>query len=169
MAPKRNNQVPNNHFHKHWQKWVRTWFNQPARAQRRRKARLEKAVRVAPRPVAGALRPEVQCPTARYNVRSRLGRGFSLEELKQAGINRREAKSIGISVDHRRRNISAESVQRNVQRLKEFRSKLILFPIKAGKPQAGDATVSTLGVRVFFTCLLRSKILEASQIFHLRL
>lgn len=31
-----NNVVPNGHFRKHWQNYVRTWFNQPARKTRRR-------------------------------------------------------------------------------------------------------------------------------------
>lgn len=33
---KHNNVVPNGHFRKHWQNYVRTWFNQPARKTRRR-------------------------------------------------------------------------------------------------------------------------------------
>ncbi len=33
---KHNNQVPNQHFKKKWQLHVRTWFNQPARKERRR-------------------------------------------------------------------------------------------------------------------------------------
>merc|ERR1712179_609833 len=61
-----------------------------------------------------------------------MGRGFSFEELKTAGINPKYAQTIGIAVDHRRKNRSTESVQVNVQRLKEYRSKLILFPHKAG-------------------------------------
>lgn len=52
------------------------------------------------------------------------------------------APKIGISVDHRRRNKSLESFQVNVQRLKEYRSKLILFPRKASKPKKGDSDVS---------------------------
>jgi large subunit ribosomal protein L13e len=32
---KHNNVVPNQHFKKKWQFYVRTWFNQPARKQRR--------------------------------------------------------------------------------------------------------------------------------------
>ena len=35
-----NNVVPNGHFKKHWQNYVRTWFNQPARKTRRRNGRL---------------------------------------------------------------------------------------------------------------------------------
>merc|ERR1712059_144570 len=94
---------------------------------------------VAPRPVK-TLGPVVRCPTFRYNVKQRTGRGFSLEELKTAGISKNMAKTIGIAVDHRRRNKSVESLQINAQRLKEYQSKLILFPIKASKPRKGDAS-----------------------------
>ena len=46
-------------------------------------------------------------------------------------------------MDHRRRNKSVESLQQNVQRLKEYRSKLILFPIHPNKKlRKGEATVS---------------------------
>merc|ERR1712059_125108 len=94
---------------------------------------------VAPRPVK-TLGPVVRCPTFRYNLKQRSGRGFSLEELKTAGITKNMAKTIGISVDHRRRNKSVESLQINAQRLKEYQSKLILFPIKQSKPRPGDAS-----------------------------
>lgn len=33
---KHNNVIPNQHFKKKWQFRVKTWFNQPARKQRRR-------------------------------------------------------------------------------------------------------------------------------------
>merc|ERR1712098_672734 len=62
------------------------------------------------------------------------------EELKTAGISKNMAKTIGITVDHRRRNKSVESLQVNAQRLKEYQSKLILFPVKASKPRKGDAS-----------------------------
>merc|ERR1712024_83211 len=140
MAPKRNQMIPNAHFHKDWQRWVRTWFNQPARKIRRRDNRQKKAMKIAPRPLGGALRPVVRCQTFKYNMRVRSGRGFTLDELKAAGFNPREAMTIGIAIDYRRRNRSVESLQTNVQRLKEYRSKLILFPKKADKPRKGDAT-----------------------------
>uniref|UniRef100_A0A8C5HI86 60S ribosomal protein L13 n=1 Tax=Gouania willdenowi TaxID=441366 RepID=A0A8C5HI86_GOUWI len=143
MAPSRNGMILNPHFHKDWQKRVRTWFNQPARKLRRRKARQAKARRIAPRPVAGPLRPQVRCPTIRYHTKVRSGRGFTLEELKAAGIHKKTARTIGIAVDPRRRNRSTESLQANVQRLKEYRSKLILFPRKASAPKKGDSTVSS--------------------------
>ncbi|XP_067854128.1 large ribosomal subunit protein eL13 [Heptranchias perlo] len=151
MAPSRNGMILNPHFHKDWQKRVRTWFNQPARKVRRRKARLVKARRIAPRPVAGPLRPVVRCPTVRYHTKVRAGRGFSLEELKAAGINRRVARTIGIAVDHRRRNKSTESIQCNVQRLKEYRSKLIIFPRKASAPKKGDSSSEEIKVATQLT------------------
>ena len=39
-----------------------------------------------------------------------------------------------------RRNKSVESLQENAQRLKEYKSKLILFPIHSKKPRKGDST-----------------------------
>lgn len=110
--------IPNAHFHKDWDKRVRTWFDQPAAKKRRREARKAKAARIAPRPTAGALRPVVRCQTIRYNTKVRAGRGFTLEELREAGVNPKTAPTIGIAVDHRRTNKSVESLQQNVARLK---------------------------------------------------
>merc|ERR1719295_2192168 len=56
------------------------------------------------------------------------------------------ARKIGIAIDYRRRNKSVESLQKNVQRLKEYRSKLILFPKKLSKPHKGDATKEEMEV-----------------------
>lgn len=82
MVLKHNNQLPNQHFRKQWQRRVKTWFDQPGRKKSRRIARIQKAARIAPRPVDGLLRPAVRCPTLRYNMKLRAGRGFTLEELK---------------------------------------------------------------------------------------
>merc|ERR1719198_542021 len=142
---KGNNVIANAHFHKvSWQNHVKTWFNQAARKQRRRKARQEKAAKIAPRPTAGLLRPVVHPPTVKYNYKLRQGRGFTFTELKEAGINRKLARTIGIAVDHRRRNRSAESLQINAQRLKEYKSKLIVFPRKRNKPKAGHSDAAEL-------------------------
>ncbi|KAM8715881.1 hypothetical protein ACLKA7_002857 [Drosophila subpalustris] len=138
---KGNNMIPNQHYHKWWQRHVRTWFNQPARKVRRHENRVKKAKAVFPRPASGPLRPVVRCPTIRYHTKLRTGRGFTLEELKGAGLGFKFAKTIGISVDRRRKNKSLESRQRNIQRLKEYRSKLILFPINEKKIRKGESTV----------------------------
>lgn len=142
---------------------MKTWFDQPGRKRRRRVDRAKKAAAVAPRPVK-RLRPVVRCPTFKYNTKVRAGRGFTLDELKASGhfniftlpvplissqaakLSRKMAPKIGISVDHRRRNRSLESFQANVQRLKEYQSKLILFPRKANKPKKGDSDVRELVV-----------------------
>ena len=46
------------------------------------------------------------------------------------------------------RNKSVESLQLNSQRLKEFKSKMILFPINAKKPRKGDATAEEMSKAV---------------------
>lgn len=137
-----NNVIPNGHWKKKWQFRVRTWFNQPARKLRRRKARAEKARAVFPRPAAGPLRPVVRGQTIKYNSKQKLGRGFTLEELKEAGIPRKLAPTIGIAVDHRRRNRSLESLQENVNRLKAYKSNLVVFPRhrNSKKPKAMDGS-----------------------------
>ncbi|NP_001311790.1 large ribosomal subunit protein eL13 [Nicotiana tabacum] len=123
----------NGHFKKHWQNYVKTWFNQPARKTRRRIARQKKAVKISPRPTAGTLRPIVHGQTLKYNMKVRSGRGFSLEELKAAGIPKKLAPTIGIAVDHRRRNRSLEGLQTNVQRLEDLQGQLVVFPRRASR------------------------------------
>ncbi|GBG91453.1 hypothetical protein CBR_g52408 [Chara braunii] len=135
-----NNVVPNAHFRKDWQSRVKTWFNQPGRKKRRRLARQKKAVKIFPRPTSGLLRPVVHGQSIKYNSKVRLGRGFSLEELKEAGVPKKLAPTIGIAVDHRRRNRCLEGLQANVQRLKTFKSKLVVFPRRAKKPKFGDSS-----------------------------
>ncbi|CAL8074998.1 unnamed protein product [Calicophoron daubneyi] len=134
-----NDVLHKNHFRKKWQFMVKTWFNQPARKERRRNARKAKALRIAPRPACGPLRPIVSCPTLRYNMKVRGGRGFSLSEVRAAGFNPKFARTIGIAVDHRRRNVSIEGWQRNVARLKAYSARLILFPRNPAKLQPLEA------------------------------
>eukprot|EP00397_Hematodinium_sp_SG-2012_P065197 GEMP01094152.1.p1 GENE.GEMP01094152.1~~GEMP01094152.1.p1 ORF type:complete len:204 (-),score=41.15 GEMP01094152.1:224-835(-) len=125
---KGNNVVPNVHFRNYWQKHVRTWFNQAGRKKTRRVTRQKKAAAIFPRPVAGLLRPLVHPPTQRYNMKLRIGRGFTLAELKEAGISAAKARTIGISVDGRRQNKCAESLKLNADRLKQYKAKLMVFP-----------------------------------------
>jgi len=134
-----NNVLHGNHFRKDWQRRVRTWFDQPGRKLRRRTARKEKAAKLGVRPLT-LLRPAVRGQTVRYNRKLREGRGFTLAELKEAGINRKEARGVGIVVDHRRRNLSEEGKALNVERLTAYKAKLIVFPRKASKPKKGDST-----------------------------
>ncbi len=102
---KHNNVLPNVHLRKHWQKNVRTWLNQAGRKNRRLQARRTKALAQSPRPLE-RLRPTVRCQTIRYNHRERLGKGFTLAEIKAVGLGVQFAKTVGINVDHRRKNRS---------------------------------------------------------------
>jgi len=138
-----NNVLHANHFRKDWQRRVRTWFDQPGRKLRRRTARKTKAAALGVRPLT-LLRPAVRGQTVRYNRKVREGRGFTLAELKEAGIGRKEARGVGIVVDHRRRNLSEEGKKLNVERLNAYKSRLIVFPRKAGKPKKGDSSPEDL-------------------------
>mmetsp|Transcript_32865 Transcript_32865/g.29736 ORF Transcript_32865/g.29736 Transcript_32865/m.29736 type:complete len:211 (+) Transcript_32865:79-711(+) len=134
---KHNNVIPNVHMRKHWQRGlVKTFFNQAANKKSRIIRRQERATRLEPRPVQ-LLRPAVRAMTQRYNRRQRIGRGFTLQEIKAAGLGAAFARTIGIAVDHRRKNKSVEAFQINVQRLKQFREKLVLFPRHENKPKKG--------------------------------
>ncbi|KAL7543021.1 hypothetical protein ACHAXR_012490 [Thalassiosira sp. AJA248-18] len=143
---KHNNVVPNIHCHKKYCESsrgplkVRLTLNQAGKKKSRRLARAAKAAAIAPRPLQ-LLRPAVHCPTQRYSAKVRLGKGFTLEELKAAGLTARYARTVGIAVDHRRTNKSAESLAANVARLEEYKSKLIVFPKKRlSKVKNGDST-----------------------------
>eukprot|EP00826_Nyctotherus_ovalis_P008935 TRINITY_DN1232_c0_g1_i1.p1 TRINITY_DN1232_c0_g1~~TRINITY_DN1232_c0_g1_i1.p1 ORF type:complete len:233 (+),score=88.33 TRINITY_DN1232_c0_g1_i1:211-909(+) len=129
---KHNHAIPNVHLRKHWHHLVKTFFNQPAKKRKRQEARQARAAKLFPRPTS-YLRPMVRCPTRRYNMKVRYGRGFTLEELKLAGLNPAYARTIGIAVDHRRQETSMETRDMNVKRLKAYLSKLILFPSKNSK------------------------------------
>merc|ERR1711920_915499 len=124
----------------------RTWFDQAGRKKRRALNRQKKAAKLAPRPAAGLLRPVVHPPTQRYNMKLRLGKGFTLAELREAKVSPKLARTIGISVDHRRRNRCTESLQENVNRLKLYKSKLLVFPRKSGAKgvKQGDTPKSEL-------------------------
>ena len=129
--------LPNVHYFQQ-NTFTRTWFNQPARHQARRLARQAKAAAVFPRPVAGLLRPVVVPQTQRYNFKLRKGRGFTPVELKKAGVPMKLARTIGIAVDKRRRNKG--DVSMNVDRIMEFKSKLLVFPRAGREAKQGDAT-----------------------------
>lgn len=124
---KHNNVIPNVHLRKHWQRNVRVWLNQAGRKHRRLEARRARAAAIAPRPL-DTLRPSVRCQTIRYNHRPRLGKGFTLAEIKSVGLGLQFARSVGIAIDHRRKNRSQEGFEANKARLTNYLSKLVLYP-----------------------------------------
>ncbi|XP_032750539.1 60S ribosomal protein L13-like isoform X2 [Rattus rattus] len=93
MAPRQNGMILKPHFHKDWQQRVDTWFKQPACKIHRCKARQVKTLHIAPRPMSGPIRPILRCPTVRYHTKVQAGRGFSLEELRVAGIHKKTGDS----------------------------------------------------------------------------
>lgn len=78
---------------------------------------------------------------------------FSLTEfsltcctLQSAGIPKKLAPTIGISVDHRRKNRSLEGLQSNVQRLKTYKAKLVIFPRRARKVKVRNPFLSVFSI-----------------------
>eukprot|EP00349_Pseudokeronopsis_sp_Brazil_P001389 CAMPEP_0202961986 /NCGR_PEP_ID=MMETSP1396-20130829/6081_1 /ASSEMBLY_ACC=CAM_ASM_000872 /TAXON_ID= /ORGANISM="Pseudokeronopsis sp., Strain Brazil" /LENGTH=222 /DNA_ID=CAMNT_0049682245 /DNA_START=53 /DNA_END=721 /DNA_ORIENTATION=- len=143
---KHNNMLPNVHLRKHWSRFVKTWFNQPARKHRRAITRKEKQAASYPRPLE-KLRPLVHAQTRKYSSKVRYGRGFTLQEIRAAGLTPQFARTVGIAVDHRRQDTNEETLQVNKQRLETYKSKLILFPRKEAKVKKGcinDATAEQL-------------------------
>ncbi|KAL1212906.1 Large ribosomal subunit protein eL13z [Cardamine amara subsp. amara] len=63
---------------------------------------------------------------------------------QSAGIPKKLSPTIGIAVDHRRKNRSLEGLQSNVQRLKTYKAKLVIFPRRARKVKAGDSAPEEL-------------------------
>jgi large subunit ribosomal protein L13e len=146
---KHNNVVPNIHCHKKFSQSsrgplkVRIALNQATRKKARRVKRAAKAAKTSPAPLS-KLRPVVHCQTQRYSAKVRFGRGFTLEELSVAGLHPSYAQTVGIAVDHRRTNKSQESLDLNVARLTEYKSKLIILKKKGDA--ASEAATQFKGV-----------------------
>ena len=79
----------------------------------------------------------------------KLGKGFTEKELKEAGIRGLSyARSLGIAVDLRRKDTSKETLDLNAGRIKEYVSRMILYPRNEKKPdkkpQVPEATADKL-------------------------
>jgi len=124
--------------------WKHSLTNQQKKKKRylRRKA---KAAKIAPRPT-GLLRPAVRCPSQRYNMKVRLGRGFTPAELKAAGFSAKNALTYGIAVDKRRKNRSDDGFDTNVKRLKEYKRRLVVLTKKNKDAASQDRLEKPLGL-----------------------
>ena len=89
------------------------------------------------------LRPVVRGQSLKYNTKLRYGKGFTYGELKKVNLTPAFAKTIGIAVDHRRQDVNEETMQRNVDRLNSYKSKLVLFPRHEGKIKKGEVNDAT--------------------------
>jgi len=129
---KHNNQIPNIHCKKKYLQSsrgplkVKLALNQATRKKARRVKRQAKRAATAPAPVQ-KLKPMVHCPTQKYSAKVRLGRGFTLEELKAVKLHPSYAQTIGIAIDWRRKNKSEETMTANIKRLEEYKSKLVIL------------------------------------------
>ena len=145
---KHNNIIPNIHCKKKWLQSsrgplkVRLNLDQASKKKSRRLARAAKAAAIAPRPLQ-LLRPSVRCQTQKYSAKTKLGRGFTLEELKGAELTARYARTIGIAVDTRRTNRSVESLNLNIARLNEYKNNLIVVSKKGGEASKAEYDVAT--------------------------
>ncbi|KAH8931755.1 hypothetical protein BDL97_19G037600 [Sphagnum fallax] len=110
--------------------------------------RQKKAVAVFPQPTAGPLCPVVHSQTFKYNSKICSGQGFTLEELKicfyAAGISKKLAPTIGIAVDHRRKNRCLESLEVNVAHLNTYHAKLVVLSRRSRNSKLGDSSPEDL-------------------------
>jgi len=67
-----------------------------------------------------------------------------------AKIPRLLAPTIGIAVDYRRQNLSEESLTRNVERLKAYKSRLVVFPKKGKKPAVPENASQSIAAALPF-------------------
>jgi len=79
-------------------------------------------------------------------MKVRAGRGFTLEEIRAGGFKVKEAQGLGIAIDHRRKNRTEEGFRENVQRLKSYKARLVIFPRKASNKRVkkGDSNKNEL-------------------------
>lgn len=122
---KGNMPIPNQNSKKDIQKKPRVLFNVALKKEKKMKIKQEKIKKMWPRPSEGPLKPIVRCPTNRYNMKTKLGRGFTVDELKAADIDPKKARRMGISVDLRRTNKSLETFEVNKERLLSYMSRFV--------------------------------------------
>ena len=122
---KHKNSISNGHFRKHWQKYVKTDFDKPLNKTKRRNKRKSKLTNInrynfCPKNI---LRPVITNQTKMYNLKVRLGGGFSSNEINKSNVSHKIASSIGISVDKRRRRDNIKQ-SFNIMRLNNYLEKI---------------------------------------------
>ncbi|AEA39114.1 60S ribosomal protein L13 (nucleomorph) [Cryptomonas paramecium] len=117
------------HFRKHWQIFVKTWFNQPLQKKKRKNSRIHKEKKRLVDNAPNYIKPLVHCSGPRHNTRIKFGRGFSVNEIKKANIPINYSNSLGIKIDKRRKTSNSLTLY-NIRRLKDYKSKIIHFDQK---------------------------------------
>jgi large subunit ribosomal protein L13e len=145
---KHNNIIPNIHCKKKWLQSsrgplkVKLALNQAGKKKSRRVARATKRAATAPAPLE-RLRPVVHCPTQKYSAKTRLGRGFTMEELKAVKLHPTYAQRVGIAIDWRRRNHCESVMANNIARLEDYKAQLVI--LKKGDAVPDDSTLKING------------------------
>lgn len=74
-------------------------------------------------------------------AKPRDGKGFSLGELKEAGISKEQAKALGIYIDERRRSVHKENIEMLKQFIEAYKEGKVLVVTRKKKvgasPQSG--------------------------------
>jgi len=134
MAPSRNGMILKTHFHKDWQQWVDTWFNQPACKIRRLKARQPLAPRPAPSgPSWGALQLGTTPRSGLAGASAWRNSGWLVSTRKW------HAPSASLWTQGGETNPLS-----HCGRLKQHRSELLRFPRKPSAPKKGDSSAEEL-------------------------
>merc|ERR1712025_463974 len=139
---KHNNALISNHFNKNSMKY-KLHFNQPAQKLKRKQVRARKSSKSFPMPIK-KFAPVIRQSTQLHNYKVRLGRGFTFEEIKAAGLKFNYALAIGIKFDKRRKDRNMETVNKNVERLKEYVANIKVY--KNRKEAREDGAKSFKGV-----------------------
>ena len=166
---KHKNSIPKVHCRKHWQKYVKTDFNKSANKKKRRLKRFSKfsslkKYNFSPK---NFLRPVVHNPTKMYNLKTRLGRGFSLEEMNEIKISKKNALSVGIYFDKRRRGENKKK-NSNAKRLKDYLEKMGIMFIKnknSEKLSTGKSSLfNLLPIKIIKTSQLGTKKVRSTEL-----
>jgi large subunit ribosomal protein L13e len=107
---KHNNTTKSGHFKKSWEKRIKTWFNSPLKKIKRRNKRKINKKSFSEVSKGSVFRPIVHCQTKIHNLRVKIGRGFSPNEVNSTGFSERIAKSLGISVDKRKKKKGKDKI-----------------------------------------------------------
>jgi hypothetical protein len=105
--------------------------------------------------------PVVKSPK---DARPRRGRGFSLTETKEAGLDVKEAREMGLIIDNRRRTTHPENIEILKQYIKDF-EKLAIEVLQEPKKKPAKPKVSSEKAIAELSSLRAVKKAEAESLF----
>ncbi|XP_020609581.1 60S ribosomal protein L13-like [Orbicella faveolata] len=111
MAPKHNNMIHNNHFHKQWQNYVRTWFDQPGRKKRKRSPKFQPAELANAVQLQGAVMP-IQQSRLPIKARKITDEEKNTSVFRSMRIARANARLIGIREKRAREKAEQDALKK---------------------------------------------------------